>query len=68
MKVHVDKSRGIDTLIVEVLSEIKPTDPLRLPDPFNSLEVRRQNEENGTDQIPRTISRKQLTFFVHYKR
>jgi hypothetical protein len=30
MKVRVDKSRGIETLIVEVLSKIKPTDSLRL--------------------------------------
>ena len=30
MKGRVDKSRGMETLLEEVLAKIKPTDPLRL--------------------------------------
>ncbi len=49
MKDRVDKSRGIVTLMTETLSEIKPTEPLRLVKP-----TARRNE---TDQIPWTILR-----------
>ncbi len=49
IKGHVDKSRGMETLMTEVLLKSNQQIP--------SGEPNRQCEENETDQIPRAILR-----------
>ena len=44
MNDRVDKSRGIETLMTETSSNIKPIEPLRLPN--------EPVETNGTDPTP----------------
>jgi hypothetical protein len=54
MKGHVDKSRGMETLMTEALAKINPTETFRL-----AKQAARKNE---TDQIPRVISGQSTSF------
>jgi hypothetical protein len=47
MKGHVDKSMGIVTLLTELLTKIKPTNPLRL--------VKCEDHKKRTVQIPHVL-------------
>ena len=53
MKGLVDKSRGIVTLMTEVLTKIKTTDPLRLVKQVQEQVVhRKRNRSDSSDNSP----------------